>query len=183
MCGIGAISFPETQYLKQQASDASLMIQKKKIPPYKLLIWTIFYTRLRVIKMKKRKKARRLLLDQHRSGQPLPVLVVTEVIRAADQHFRQIMPIEVTRFYLRPFFLIITFCLQKALDLKVSFCALQCLNSPRLLRKSTQRVQRDHFHCVAFFFSPLYLKTLHFKENTNWGITMVEFLPSLQPLF
>lgn len=74
--------------------------------------------------MKERKKARRLLLDQHRSGQPLPVLVVTEVISAADQHFRQIMPIKVTRFCLRPFFIIIMFCLPKALDLKVSFCAL-----------------------------------------------------------
>lgn len=118
--------------------------------------------------MKERKKARRLLLDQHRSGQPLPVLVVTEVIRAADQHFRQIMPIEVTRFYLRPFFIIITFCLQKALDLKVSFCALQCLNSPRLLRRSTQGVQRDHFHCVAFF-SPLYLNNPSFQREYESG--------------
>lgn len=163
MCCIGAISLPETQYLKQQASDASLMRQEKKIPPYKQLIWTIFYTRPRVIKMKERKKARRLLLDQHRSGQPLPVLVVTEVIRAADQHFRQIMPIEVTRFYLRPFFIIIMYCLQKALDLKVSFCALQCLNSPRLLRSSTLRVQRDHFHCVFF---PLYILKPFISKRT-----------------
>lgn len=71
-----------------------------------------------------RKKARRLLLEQHRSGQRLPVLVVSEVTRAAGQHFRQMMPIEVTRFYLRQFFIIVMFCLQNVLDLKVSFCAL-----------------------------------------------------------
>lgn len=75
--------------------------------------------------MKERKKARRLLLEQHRSGQQLPVLVVSEVMRAAGQHCKQIMPIEVTRFYLRQFFIIVRICLQKkVLDLKVSFWAL-----------------------------------------------------------
>lgn len=59
--------------------------------------------------MKERKKARRLLLERHKSGQLLPILVVHEIERAAGQHFRKIMPPEVTRLYLRQVFIIATF--------------------------------------------------------------------------
>lgn len=40
-------------------------------------MWTIFYKRLRAIKVKERKPARRLLLKRPRS-QPLPFLVLCE---------------------------------------------------------------------------------------------------------
>ena len=73
-------------------------------------------------KKKKKKKDIWLILQQHRVGQPLQVLVAGDVTGTAGQHFWQIMHIEVTALDLRQFFIIVEFCLQKALDLKKYPC-------------------------------------------------------------
>lgn len=96
----------------------------ENILPYKSLILATFYEKSKSKLAKKKKKDIWLLLQQHRVGQPLQVLVAGEVTGTAGQHFWQIMHIEVTALDLRQFFITVEFCLQKVLDLKISFCAL-----------------------------------------------------------
>ena len=91
----------------------------ENILPYKSLILATFYEKSKS-KLAKKKDIW-LLLQQHRAGQPLPVLVAGEVTGAAGWHFWQIMHIEVTALDLRQFFIIVEFCLHKVLDLKYPF--------------------------------------------------------------
>lgn len=73
----------------------------------------------------KKKKDIWLLFTATQVGQPLPVLVVA--VRSLELQANisdQIMHIESQHLTWGSFFITVEFCLQKVLDLKISFCAL-----------------------------------------------------------